>query len=501
MLKILNTLGRELQEFKPIEEGKVRFYQCGPTVYWIQHIGNMRAMTMSDLIRRSLSYMGYDVKFVRNYTDFGHLTGDNIGDADTGEDRMEKASKREGITPKEIADKYIQVFEEDVALLNIMKPTVTARATDYLDSMIKMVQKLLDKGFAYLTPEAIYFDITKFPEYTKLSGQKLEMNKVGEGHGEVTLTSKRNPQDFAVWFFRVGPHANALQYWESPFESPLIEKGYGFPGWHIECSAMVKDNLGDTIDIHMGGVEHISIHHTNEIAQSESANDKKYVNYWIHNEHLDIDGGKMSKSLGNVYSLNNIIEKGYDPMHLRYFFLQSHYRSKQNFTFEALDASKTAYVRLVNLLKAWAMEARNEAGDKKQEEIDVRNQKSDDSKTTTPLEALSFKEKFISALEEDFNIPQALALVWEVSKSDLNFSQKLNLILDFDRVLGLKLEEKLDDPTQIEISLEAQIMIEERELARLQKEWKKADELRDKLKVQFGLEVKDTANGQVITKS
>jgi len=476
MLKIFNTLGRELQVFKPINEGKVSFYHCGPTVYWTQHIGNMRAVVMGDLIRRSLMYSGYEVKYVRNYTDFGHLTSDG----DEGEDKMEKGAKREGITPKEIADKYIHEFEVDVNALNVMTPTVTARATDYLNDMVKMIQVLVEKGIAYSTPSAIYFDITKFPEYTKLSGQKLEMNKGGEGHGDVTDNNKKNPADFALWFFRTGPHKNALQYWESPFESTEVENGYGFPGWHIECSAMAKANLGDTIDLHMGGVEHIPVHHTNEIAQSESANEADYVHYWVHNEHLDVDGTKMSKSLGNVYNLSSVIEKGYNPLVLRFFFLQSQYRSKQNFTFEGLDASAKAYERLQNFVNTWAKEAEGN--------MDMATVDSD------------FKAKFVAALDEDFNIPLALSIVWEVTKSNLTSATKLATVLDFDRVLGLSLDKPINNPDALEIPLEAQILIEERLQARLNKDFKKSDELRDKLKAEFGLVVKDKANGQEVSK-
>jgi len=478
MLKIYNTLGRELQVFEPIEKDKVRFYHCGPTVYWTQHIGNMRAVVMGDLIRRTLMYLGYDVKYVRNYTDFGHLTSDS----DEGEDKMEKGARREGISPKEIADKYIKEFEIDVNRLNVLEPSVTARATDYLQPMIEMVQTLLDKGIAYSTPTAIFFDVSKFPEYTKLSGQKLDMNILGEGHGDVSDSNKRNPADFALWFFRTGAHKNALQYWPSPFKSSEVENGNGFPGWHIECSAMAKANLGDILDLHMGGVEHIPIHHTNEIAQSESANDTDYVHYWVHNEHLDVDGTKMSKSLGNVYNLSNIIEKGYNPLALRYFFLQSHYRSKQNFTFDALDAASKAYERLINFVRTWAKES--ESVNRPDYQVDEE-----------------FKDRFIKSLEEDFNVPAALAIVWELTRSELPSHIKLGTLLDFDRVLGLRLDESLSDPETLEIPLEAKILLEERNIARINKDFKLSDELRDRLQNEFRLMVKDTAAGQEVTKA
>jgi cysteinyl-tRNA synthetase len=486
MLKIFNTLGRELQEFKPIQDKIVKVYRCGPTVYWTQHIGNMRGMVMSDLIMRSLKYLGYDVIQVRNYTDVGHLTSDE----DEGEDKMEKGAKREGITPQEIAQKYIDQFENDLKNLNALDPEFKPKATDYVQQMINMVQVLLDKGYAYSTPTAIYFDISKFPEYTRLSGQKLEMNKEGEGHGEVDdIHNKRNPQDFAIWFFRTGAHKNAMQYWPSPFTSPEVESGNGFPGWHIECSAMAKDLLGDSIDIHIGGIEHIPVHHTNEIAQSEAANGAKFTNYWLHHEHLDIKGEKISKSLGNGYSLEDLVQKEYDPMYIRYFFLQSHYRSKQNFTFEALDASKTAYERLINLIRNWVKESgslskldeSSEGGDFKSDLHDFNINK-------------EYQNKFIQALEEDFNIPKALAVLWEVTKAELQPDDKIATILDFDKVLGLKLEEKLNDPVESkpQISDEAQDLIDQRNLARANKDWAKADQIRNELKEKFGIEVVDS---------
>lgn len=479
MLKIFNTLGRELQEFKSIEPGKVRFYQCGPTVYWVQHIGNMRAMVAADLARRTLIYLGNEVDFVRNYTDVGHLTGDNIGDADTGEDRMEKASKREGLSPDEIAQKYITVFEQDVRELNTLEPNVKPRATDYVRQMIEMVEILLDKGFAYPTPSAIYFDTSKMEDYTKLSGQKLEQNKEGAGHGEVDdQEHKKNPADFAIWFFRTGPHANALQYWPSPFKSSKVENGEGFPGWHIECSAMIKQELGDTIDIHMGGIEHIPVHHTNEIAQSESANGHEFVNYWIHNEHLLVNGGKMAKSEGTSYSLADLKEKGFSPLDLRYFFLQAHYRSKQNFTWESLEAAKVAYGRL----KAKVGELIGS--------IDIQ--------TALPEAEDPYKQRFVAAIENDFNTPEALAVTWDVVKSDINPEQKLALILDFDNVLGLQLETAQQDPHEAEVPEEAQELINARAVARADKNWSEADRLRDELKEKFGLTVKDTAEGQLV---
>jgi cysteinyl-tRNA synthetase len=433
---LTNTLSKQKEVFESITLGSVSMYHCGPTVYWTQHIGNMRAMTITDLVNRMFLYNGYQVKLVRNYTDVGHLTGDNIGDADTGEDRMEKAAKRENITPEEIADKYIEIFNRDIASLNTISPAHATRATDYISDMIAMVQDLLDKGFAYATPHAVYFDVSKFPDYTKLSGQKLENLEAGEGHGSVGDSDKHNAHDFSLWFFKTGAHANALQTWESPFESPLVENGRGFPGWHIECSAMSKHHLGPTFDIHLGGVEHIPIHHTNEIAQSECANGEHFVNYWLHNEHLLVDNKKMAKSEGTSYTLDDIREHGFDPIDLRYFFLQSNYRSKQNFTWDGLEASKTA----LSKLKVFVSRIK-ETGEISE----------------------SYKTLFIDMINDDINTAGGLAVVWELIKNpDISDADKKATILDFDRVLGLKLDEVQAEEESTEVPDHIQKLLKER---------------------------------------
>lgn len=474
-MRIYNTLSRTLEDFKPQNNSEVTFYQCGPTVYWVQHIGNLRAMTMADLVRRSLVYLDYNVKFARNYTDVGHLTSDE----DEGEDKMEKGAKREGKTPQEIADKYINIFEQDTNALNILEPDYKPRATEYVEKMIEITQVLLDKGFAYVTPKAVYYDITKFPEYNKLNRQNLEKNRKGAGFGSVEDPDKKNPEDFALWFFRTGAHKNALQFWPSPFNSLEVENGNGFPGWHIECSAMSIKLLGETLDIHMGGIEHISVHHTNEIAQSEAYTGKKFTNYWLHNEHLLIDNEKMSKSAGTAYTLEDITNKGYDPLDLRYFFMQAHYRSKQNFTWEALSASKSANDKILSIIVSLS------------ENLSIDNLVEVDSNS---------KEKFAKAISEDFNIPAALAVVWDVLKSNLSTQQKLTTILDFDKVLGLNLKarllEKLDNNQ--EISPEIQKLLDERQTARTNKDWSKSDSLRDILQSKYNITVKDTEKGQEI---
>lgn len=550
MLKIYNTLTRKKEEFKPIEDKKVRFYQCGPTVYWIQHLGNMRAMVLADLIRRSLVYLGYEVNFVRNYTDVGHL----ISDEDTGEDKMERAARnmlyykcynchkivpsflsisRESFktvtlidnkyrcplcgkwntlpdkssyfyqepkakTPQEIAEKYIKVFEDDIHDLNVADPDLKPRATENILEIIDMVKILLEKGYAYATDLAIYFDVAKAKDYTRLSGQILEKNLAQAGKGEVEDPEKRNPADFAVWFFKAGVHKNALQTWPSPFQSPLVKKGQGFPGWHIECSAMSKKYLGNTLDLHMGGIDHIPVHHTNEIAQSEAANGVKFVNYWLHNEHLIAKSERISKSAGiekagdapPEYCLGTLKEKGYDPLALRYFFLTSHYRSKQNFTWEALKSAETSLNKLRDKISNF--KSIRQAQDKLQiskEKEGIDGKKGEEEKR--------YRDKFISAIEDDLNIPQALAIMWEIIKSDLSENEKLNLIFNFDKVFGLGLESVKKE--EIIIPDEVKELIDEREDARKKKDWVKSDELRKKI-FKMGFVVEDTSGGAVVRK-
>jgi len=453
MIKIYNTLTRKKEIFKPIEKNKVKFYQCGPTVYWIQHIGNMRAMVLADLITRTFKYLNYDVKFVRNYTDVGHLTSD----ADAGEGKMEKAAKRDKLSPQQVAEKYIKIFENDIKELNTLEPNVKAKATDHIPDIIEMIQILIDKKFAYQTDLAIYFDISKAKNYTKLSRQNLEEQKHGAGSGEISDSQKKHPFDFALWFFKTGKYKNALQTWESAW-------GIGFPGWHIECSAISNKHLGKTFDIHMGGVEHISIHHTNEIAQSESANGVKFVNYWIHNEHLLINNKKMSKSEGNSYSLEEIKNKGFNPLSLRYFFLQAHYRSKQNFTWSAMKSAQNGLESLRNKIKALG----NDYG-----KIDKKYQK-----------------KFVEKISDNFNFPQALAVTQELLKANLTDKDKLATILDFDKVLGLNLDKIHKEDKQVKLPKEVLSLMKQRETARQNKQWQKADEIRKEIEKR-GYKMKD----------
>ncbi len=457
MLKIYNTLDKKKQDFKPLKDKQVGFYHCGPTVYWTQHIGNLRAVVLADLIHRSLDYIGYEVKLVRNYTDVGHLTSDS----DEGEDKMEKSAKQAKMNPEEIAHKYINIYEKDVKDLNVLTPYKQPKATEHVKEMQSMVQTLIDKGYAYATDLAIYFDISKFDGYTKLNKQDLEKNISAAGKGEVGDPGKRHAADFAVWFFKAGKHKNALQTWSHQFKGIKQSVEEGFPGWHIECSAMSQKYLGDTLDIHMGGVEHIPVHHTNEIAQSEAATGKPFTNYWLHNEHLTVDGGKMSKSLGTGYSLEEIRDRGYDPLVLRYFYLGAHYRSKQNFTWEALESASSAYTSLKNKLASIS-------------KVGKVNRE--------------WKEKFVSALEDDFNIPQALAVMWDLLKSDVKHEDIKATILDMDKVFGLDLDQEEKIPEEV-IEL-----AEDRLKAKQNKDYELSDKLRAEID-KAGYVIEDTKEG------
>ena len=474
-MKLYNTLTKKSEEFKPIKKGEVKLYHCGPTVYWTQHIGNLRGMFCADLAVRVFRYLDYEVKHVRNYTDVGHLTSDE----DEGEDKMEKRARLEKLKPEEIAEKYIKIFEQDTQELNMLEPNVKPKATEHIQEMIDMVQALLNKGYAYSTDLAVYFDISKAKDYTKLSGQILEKNIQGAGKSEVSDLQKKHPRDFALWFFKAGAHKNALQHWPSPFNSKLVENGRGFPGWHIECSAMSKKYLGNTLDIHMGGIEHIPVHHTNEIAQSESANEIKFTNYWLHNEHLLVNNKKMAKSEGTGYSLSEIKEKGFNPLSLRYLFLTAHYRSKLNFTWKSLEASENALNKLYDFMRSNAVIARE-------------SQRPKQSRNYTQI-IENYEKQFQRALENNLDTPKALAIIWEMIKSkELNYNDKKTALLKFDKVLGLGLDKITTK--KIEISDEVKKLIKQREEARENKDWKKADELREKIKKR-GLVVEDKPIG------
>ena len=463
-MKLYDSLTREVRDFKTIEENKVRMYTCGPTVYSYVTVGNWRTYTLGDLINRSLKYLGYEINYVMNITDVGHLTGDNLGDADTGEDRLEKAAKKERKTAWDIAEVYTQDFLEGFAQLNLIVPQVFSKATDHIQEQIDLVKEIEEKGFAYKIKDGIYFDTKAYEAAGNTYGELSNLDQIKEGARVEINPEKRDARDFALWKFSPANETRDME-WESPW-------GKGFPGWHIECSAMSMKYLGDQLDVHIGGEDLRSTHHPNEIAQSEAATGiKPFTNFWMHGAFLLVDNGKMGKSLGNAYRISDVIERGFDPMALRYFYLGGHYRKQLNFTWDAIEASSNAYTKLVNLLREWSESV------EQKEYFRIHT---------------DYKIKFTEAINDDLNLPQALAVLWEVAKDQsLDGETKISTILDFDRVLGLKLEEKLSQPE--EYSLEVKALIEEREQARSDKNWSRADEIRNTLKEQFGVEVKDKA--------
>lgn len=462
MLKVYNTLSRKKEDFKELNKGEITMYSCGPTVYNYAHIGNLRTYVFMDLLRRVLQYDGYKLKGVMNITDVGHLTSDG----DEGEDKMDKRAKETGKTPKEIADFYTNIFMTDLAKLNIGLPEIIAKATEHIDDMIKYVQRLVEAGFAYETSDGVYFDISKFPKYGELSRLNLD-EQIAGARVEVN-SEKRNPQDFAVWK-KADP--NHIQQWPSPW-------GMGYPGWHIECSAMSQKYLGEVFDIHTGGVDHIPVHHENEIAQNEALTGKKSVDYWMHGEFMLVDNGKMSKSLGNTYTIAQLEQMGYSPMVFRYFCLNAHYRKKLNFTFDGMDAAKVSYERLCGILRSHSYGLALV-------DQDTLNE---------------FKQEFDNAINDDINIPMALGVLWKMTKLPL-CSDVYKLALQMDKVLGLSLDkaEEYIKKNGTDVPDEVVALAEERLLAKQQKDWAKADELRGKIK-EMGYSVLDSKEGYELKK-
>lgn len=462
MLKLYNTLTREKEEFHPIKQNVVTMYSCGPTVYNYAHIGNLRTYVFMDMLRRSLRYCGYKIKGVMNITDVGHL----LSDADDGEDKMEKAAKEQKKTPREIADYYTEIFFKDLTRLNIGKPEIIAKATEHIPDMISYVQDLVKKGYGYETSDGIYFDIAKFDGYGKLSRLNLD-EQIAGARVEVN-TEKRHPADFALW---KKAEKNHIMQWESPW-------GMGYPGWHIECSAMSRKYLGVTFDIHTGGVDHIPVHHENEIAQSEAREGAKTVNTWMHGEFMLVDGGKMSKSLGNTYTIDNLIERGYSPLAFRYFCLNAHYRKKLNFTFEGMDAAQTAYNRLLEILYKHKTATEN----------------------TEPQKLDGYIKEFRSAVEDDLNLPLALGVLWTMTKEKPSNDIYKTALL-FDEVLGLDLkaakapEKANDEPVPDEVKA----LAEKRLAARKNKNWAESDRLREQIAA-LGYSVTDGKDGFTVKK-
>lgn len=459
-MKLYNTLTRKKEEFAPLDGKTVRMYSCGPTVYNFAHIGNMRTYIFMDILRRTLRYEGYKVKGVMNITDVGHL----LSDADEGEDKMEKAAKEQRKSPYEIADFYTKVFFDDLKKLNIGKPELTPKATEHIREMLDFVYTLCEKGYGYETSDGIYFDISKFPAYGQLSGINLEDQKAG-ARVEVN-DEKRSPFDFAIW--KKAPKEHIMQ-WDSRW-------GKGYPGWHIECSAMSKKYLGEVFDIHTGGVDHIPIHHENEIAQSYGDSGNNPAKFWMHGEFMLVNNGKMSKKLGNTYLVSQLEEMGYSPMCFRYFCLNTHYRKKLNFTFEGMDGAKTAYARLCALV-AKHREGENDVSDEK---------------------LAAYRKEFEEDVTDDLNVPGAMGVLWTMLKEPA--SRKIYaLALEMDKVFGLKLDEAKAEEVKEEFPAEITAIANERAAARAAKDWGKSDELRAKLD-ELGYAVKDTKEGYTLTR-
>lgn len=464
MLHLWNTLHRKLEPFTPIQEGKVGIYTCGPTVYYFAHIGNFRTYIFEDILVRTLRYLGYEVKHVMNITDVGHL----VGDGDEGEDKVEREAKRVGSTAWEIAKFYEEAFFKDFGRLNLTPPTQVCRATEHMQEQISLVQRLEEKGYIYRAADGMYFDTSKFPQYGALSGQRLEDKEAG---ARVELRDdKRNPTDFVLWKFSPKDVKRHME-WESPW-------GIGCPGWHIECSAMSEKYLGQPFDIHCGGVDHIPVHHENEIAQSEAAYGKPLANYWIHGEHLMVDGGRMGKSLGNGYQIRELAAQGYNSDSFRYFCLSAQYRSKINFTWEALQGAQNALQKI----QRWVLEYKKSKGETKGEKNEA------------------VLVEFRTALEDDLNTPKALALVHGLLRASPLGAEAANVyatLSEMDRVLGLGIEDW--QIMEEVIPSEVQALYEARQVARTSKDWAESDRLRDALKAQGWL-VEDAATGSSLRK-
>ncbi len=459
-MKLYNTLSKRVEEFIPNEEGKVKMYTCGPTVYNYAHIGNLRTYIFEDVLQKGLEYLGYDVKRVMNITDVGHLTSD----ADTGNDKMLEGAKREGKDVMEIANFYTEEFLDDMRSLNIKVPEIIVKATDCIPTYIEMIQKMIDEGYAYLSNGNVYFDISKAKDYYKLSGKNPDDLKIGVRDSVEEDVAKRNPADFVLWF-TVSKFENQILKWDSPW-------GVGYPGWHIECSGISYKTLGEYLDIHCGGVDNIFPHHSNEIAQSEAFLGHKWCNYWCHGAHLNDKSGKMSKSSGEFLRLALLEEKGYSPLDYRYFCLNSHYRNSLVFSYESLDIAKKALAKLRN--KVMALDS----------SMDVEEEK-----------MRPYIKKFKESFENDINTSMMITVLYDVLKAeDINDTTKLAIVKDFDKVLSLDLcavqEKEINDSFEEEILAK----IEERKQAKADKDFKKADTIRDEL-LSKGVRLIDSREG------
>ena len=452
MIKLYNTLTRKKEVFKPLKKGQVGVYTCGPTVYWYQHIGNLRTYIFADILKRVFLYNNYKVKHIINVTDVGHLTSD----ADTGEDKIEGAAKREGKTAREIADYYLRIFQEDFKKLNILEPNSWPKATEHIKEQIELIKKLEEKGFTYKTNDGIYFNTGKLKDYGKLARLKIRGLQAGK---RISLGEKKNKTDFALWKF--SPLGEKRQQeWDSPW-------GIGFPGWHIECSAMSMKYLGESFDIHTGGQDHVQIHHTNEIAQSEAATGKPFVRYWLHGAWLLFKGRKISKSIGGLYTISELEKLGFEPIDFRYLCLGTHYRKPLSFTIDNLKTARNSYQRLKNII----------------------SELKDDKKTNK-----KYLEDFKTAINDDLDMPGALRVLWDLVRNK-NAKGKLRTIKEMDRILGLDLLKK----EKIVIPQKIKKLIEQREKFRKAGNFKEADEIRKKIN-NLGFIIEDTEKGAVVKK-
>lgn len=449
-LRLYDTYTRSVREFDSLTPGQVGIYTCGPTVYDYAHIGNLRTYIFEDILRRALEFHGYSVKHVMNITDVGHL----VSDADTGEDRMERGARRTGKSAWEIAEYYAQVFQNDLDRLNILQPKIWCRATDHIQEQIAFIQCIEEKGFTYRTSDGIYFETSRLSDYGYLARLDIEGLQAGT---RIEMGEKRNPTDFALWKFSP-PGQQRQMEWDSPW-------GIGFPGWHIECSAMSAKYLGNYFDIHCGGEDHIMVHHPNEIAQTQACYGTRLANFWMHGYFLQVGEARMAKSSGDFLRLQVLIDRGYDPLAYRFFCLGAHYRAKLNFTWESLEGAARALDRLRTQVYTWG-----EPGS-----VDE-----------------SFMDQFVTEIDEDLNMPRALAVMWELTRSDLPPATKKATFLEFDRVLGLRLAEWR--PVEDLIPDEILDLVQQRQQARSEKRWKDADALRDQVTA-AGYEVEDTPQG------
>jgi cysteinyl-tRNA synthetase len=462
-LRLFNTMGRQMETFVPIADGKVGMYGCGLTVYNYAHIGNLRTYVFEDILRKTLEYCGYQVRHVMNVTDVGHLTGDT----DEGEDKMVKSSRETGRTVWEIAEFYTKAFFRDFTLLRCAMPTVVCKATDHIQDMIDLIARIEANGFTYSAGGNLYFDIARFPDYGKLA--LLDLQDLRAGARVEVDQGKRNPFDFALWFTKSKFEHQAM-LWDSPW-------GRGYPGWHIECSAMSMKYLGEHFDIHCGGVDHVPVHHTNEIAQSEAATGRKWVNYWQHGEFLLMGREKMAKSAGNFITLSTLTEKGYDPLDFRYFCLGAHYRTQLMFSFEGLDAARTSrrgLMERVAQLKAEAPQGAQEPAGK----------------------ALDYLRDFETHMADDLNMPRCLADLWTLLRDqEVPAAQKLGLALRMDRIFDLDLASAKEE--ELRLDEESTALLEERRQARRAGNFKRSDEIRAVLRDR-GIEVQDSPQGQKV---